>query len=170
MSADIIAPGLIAAKPENHTFSRADRSALGVWWWTTDKVLLGVTFALIGLGVIVLVNAVFAFLDQWTSSRLAQQVIFDVRRAMFAHFQKVSLSFMDKTHVGRIMARLQGDVGALQEFLETTTGALGDMVMLIGIAAVYFALRATARIFRAATLMYGKRPNLPELMRWLRSA
>ncbi len=91
--------------------------------------------ALIGLGVIVVVNAVFAFLDQWTSSRLAQQVIFDVRRAMFAHFQKVSLSFMDKTHVGRIMSRLQGDVGALQEFLESSSGALGDIITLIGITA-----------------------------------
>jgi ATP-binding cassette subfamily B protein len=38
------------------------------------------------------------------------------------------------------MARLQGDVGALQEFLETTTGALGDMVMLIGIAAVLLSM------------------------------
>ena len=57
------------------------------------------------------------------SQRLAQRVIFDIRRAMFAHFQDVSLSFMDKTHVGRIMARLQGDVDALQEFLETTTWA-----------------------------------------------
>jgi ABC-2 type transport system permease protein len=40
----------------------------------------------------------------------------------------------------------------------------------IGIVSVYFALRATARIFRAATLMYGKRPNLPELWRWLKTA
>jgi len=31
------------------------------------------------------------------------------------------------------------------------------------------ALRATARIFRAASLMYGKRPNFPELVRWLRA-
>jgi ATP-binding cassette subfamily B protein len=38
------------------------------------------------------------------------------------------------------MARLQGDVGALQEFLETTTGAVGDMVMLIGIAAVLLSM------------------------------
>ena len=80
------------------------------------------------------------FTEQWLSQRLAQRVIFDIRRAMFAHFQDVSLSFMDKTHVGRIMARLQGDVGALQEFLETTTGALGDMVMLIGIAAVLLSM------------------------------
>ena len=80
--------------------------------------------------------ALFFFLGEWLSSRLAQQVIFDIRRAMFSHFQDVSLSFMDKTHVGRIMARLQGDVNALQEFLDTMNGAVGDAVTLVGITAV----------------------------------
>lgn len=93
---------------------------------------------LVFAGVIVL-NAGAFFLEQWMSARLAQKVIFDVRRAMFGHFQDVSLSFMDKTHVGRIMARLQGDVNALQEFLESTTGALGDLVLLVGIAIVLLA-------------------------------
>ena len=90
--------------------------------------------SLMGFAVAATAFAAFFFLEQWLSSRLAQRVIFDVRRAMFAHFQEISLSFMDKTHVGRIMARLQGDVGALQEFLESTTGAIGDFVMLVGIA------------------------------------
>ncbi|WP_297691699.1 ABC transporter ATP-binding protein [Phenylobacterium sp.] len=74
------------------------------------------------------------FCGEWLSSRLAQRVIFDIRRAMFAHFQDISLSFMDKTHVGRIMARLQGDVNSLQEFLESSTGAVGDFATLIGIS------------------------------------
>lgn len=81
------------------------------------------------------VSVVYAFAfftDQWMSSRLAQKVIFDVRRKMFEHFQGVSLSFMDRTHVGRVMSRLQGDVNALQEFLESSTGALGDFAVLIG--------------------------------------
>ena len=60
------------------------------------------------------------------STRLAQKVIFDLRRAMFEHFQTISLSYMDKTHVGRIMSRLQGDVNALQDFLESTTSSIGD--------------------------------------------
>ena len=76
------------------------------------------------------------FVGEWLSSRLAQRVIFDIRRAMFAHFQDISLSFMDKTHVGRIMARLQGDVNSLQEFLESTTGAVGDFATLVGISIV----------------------------------
>jgi len=80
----------------------------------------------------VVLNAITSFLDQWMSTRLAQRVIFDVRRAMFAHFQAVSLSFLDKTHVGRVMSRLQGDVNALQEFLESSTGTLGDLAVLTG--------------------------------------
>ena len=35
-----------------HTFSRADRSRLGLWWWTVDHWLLGAALALIGLGVL----------------------------------------------------------------------------------------------------------------------
>jgi ATP-binding cassette subfamily B multidrug efflux pump len=91
---------------------------------------------LIAFGLVVLVNAASNFGDQWMTTRLAQRVIFDVRRAMFAHFQDVALTFMDKTHVGRIMARLQGDVNALQEFLESSTGALGDFTTLFGYAVV----------------------------------
>ncbi|HEY5107963.1 MAG TPA: ABC transporter ATP-binding protein [Caulobacteraceae bacterium] len=87
-------------------------------------------------GCLVAVSAVASFCDQWMTSRLAQRVIFDVRRSMFAHFQDVALTFMDKTHVGRIMSRLQGDVNALQEFLESSTGALGDFTTLFGYSAV----------------------------------
>ena len=43
------------------------------------------------------------------------------------------LSFMDKTEVGRLMSRLQGDVSALQEFLETSIFAIGDFVCIAGI-------------------------------------
>ncbi len=35
-----------------HAFPRSDRSSMGVWWWTTDQILLGVTAVLIGLGVL----------------------------------------------------------------------------------------------------------------------
>jgi ATP-binding cassette subfamily B multidrug efflux pump len=96
----------------------------------------GLDRTLIAFGAAAAISAVFFFVGEWLSSRLAQRVIFDVRRAMFAHFQDVSLSFMDKTHVGRIMSRLQGDVNALQEFLENMNGAVGDFVMLIGITVV----------------------------------
>ncbi|HEY1752654.1 MAG TPA: putative lipid II flippase FtsW [Caulobacteraceae bacterium] len=36
----------------NQPFSRADRSPLGLWWWTVDHWLLGATLALMALGVL----------------------------------------------------------------------------------------------------------------------
>jgi ATP-binding cassette subfamily B multidrug efflux pump len=95
---------------------------------------------LIAFAIAAAVFAAMFFLSETLSSRLAQRVIFDIRRGMFAHFQDVSLSFMDKTHVGRIMSRLQGDVNSLQEFLESSTGALGDFVMLVGISVVLLSM------------------------------
>ena len=68
--------------------------------------------------------------------RTAQDLLFSLRRAMYEHLQKVSLSFMDKTEVGRLMSRLQGDVNALQEFLESSIFAVGDIVLLVGIVFV----------------------------------
>ncbi|MDP1873259.1 putative lipid II flippase FtsW [Phenylobacterium sp.] len=35
-----------------HAFARSDRSALGVWWWTIDRWLLGAAAVLIGLGIL----------------------------------------------------------------------------------------------------------------------
>ena len=81
-------------------------------------------------------NAVGGFLQEWLAARLAQQVIFDLRSAMVTHLQSVSLGVLDQTHVGKIMSRLQGDVNALQEFLETSVSAVGDLFLLIGICFV----------------------------------
>ena len=47
---------------------------------------------------------------------------------------------MDKTEVGRLMSRLQGDVYALQEFLESSIFAIGDLVLLVGIIIVLLSL------------------------------
>ena len=94
----------------------------------------------VGLVAAVIVFTVTSLVSQWLSTKLAQKVIFDVRRSMFAHFQDVALSFMDRTHVGRVMSRLQGDVNALQDFLESTTSSLGDFAVLIGTAAFMVAI------------------------------
>jgi len=99
---------------------------------------------------LLLVVAVFAgvisinYGASWLQDRLigltGEHVIFDLRQAMFAHLQHVSLSFMDKTETGRMMSRLTGDVDSLQEFLENSITAFGDLVLLFGIVAIMLTL------------------------------
>jgi ATP-binding cassette, subfamily B, multidrug efflux pump len=100
---------------------------------------------LLTLGVLVFFGIVtFNFLanlvQETLVARIAERLLINLRRAMYLHLQRVSLSFMDKTEVGRLMSRLQGDVHALQEFLETSVFAIGDFVLLVGITIVVLAL------------------------------
>jgi len=78
-------------------------------------------------------NFVANYFQELIVGRVAERILIDMRRAMYEHLQRVSLSFMDKTEIGKLMSRLQGDVAALQEFLQTAVFAIGDIVLLIGI-------------------------------------
>ena len=50
-------------------------------------------------------------------SRVGQNVLYDVRTAMFDHLQKLSLSFYNRYSVGRVITRVINDVGTLREFV-----------------------------------------------------
>lgn len=83
--------------------------------------------------VVIIINFCASYLQENIVGRTAEKVLFDIRESMFSHLQYVSLSFMDKTETGRLMSRLQGDVNAMQEFLETSVISIGDIVLLFGI-------------------------------------
>ena len=96
-----------------------------------DKdVLRNLVFVFLGA---VIFNYISNYFQELIVGRVAERILIDMRRAMFLHLQRVSLSFMDKTEIGRMMSRLQGDVAALQEFLQTAVFAIGDFILLIGI-------------------------------------
>lgn len=97
-------------------------------------LLLPAIVVLFGLTIVVTYMASLA--QEQITAQVAEHVLFDIRRRMFAHLQRVSLSFMDKTEVGRLMSRLQGDVNSMQEFLETSVQSVGDIALLVGIVAV----------------------------------
>ncbi len=112
-----------------------------------DNVILADDGTATGLALVVAVFAAVISINyaaNWLQDRLigvtGEHVIFDLRQAMYAHLQKVSLSFMDKTEVGRMMSRLTGDVNSLQEFLENSVTAFGDLVLLFGIVVIMLSL------------------------------
>ena len=82
---------------------------------------------------VIFVNYLANYYQEVLVGRIAENVIVDLRRSMFSHLQRVALSFMDKTEVGRVMSRLQSDTGTLQEYLESSVFAIGDLILLLGI-------------------------------------
>ena len=89
---------------------------------------------------IIIVNYAANYLQDRLVGLTGERVIFDLRSAMYAHLQNVALTFMDRTEVGRMMSRLQGDVNSLQEFLENSITAFGDLVLLFGIVIIMLTL------------------------------
>jgi ATP-binding cassette subfamily B multidrug efflux pump len=91
---------------------------------------------MIGFFAVVIVNYGASWIQEVVVGKAAENVLFDMRRAMFANLQRVSLGWMDKTEVGRLMSRLMGDVNSMQEFLETSVLSVGDIILLFGIIGV----------------------------------
>ena len=115
-----------------------------------DSSVLAWTVGL--FAAVILINYAANYVQELVIGRVAEHVLFNMRRAMFAHLQKVSLNFMDKTEVGRLMSRLQGDVNSMQEFLETSITSVGDIVLLFGIVVVLCTLDWKLGLLTMATM------------------
>ena len=112
----------------------------------------------------VLLHSASTYLQSIIVGRVAEHILIDLRAAMYRHLQRVSMSFMDRTEVGRMMSRLQGDVAALQEFLETLVISVGDFVLLTGIVVAMLLMDwrlGLLTIGVASTLAIGRAVWLP---------
>ncbi len=97
-----------------------------------------------GLNVVVLV-LVGVMLLMWAGEYMStlflayagQSVLYRMRTQMFDHLHRLSLGFFDHNKVGKLMSRVQNDVGQLQEVI--TNGILNmltSILTLLGIAIV----------------------------------
>ena len=91
----------------------------------------------LGLAAVICISI---FLSDSIIERVGENILLDLRQKMFMHLQDVSISFMDKTDVGKLMSRLQGDVAAMQEALQMSVFAIGDLVLICGIITVLLAM------------------------------
>ena len=113
-----------------------------------DSNLLGI----IAISMVV-VAAVYWFTNYLQSvliTRVALTVLYDIRADMFLQLQRLALSFSDKTPIGALMARMFGDVGALQEMLESSIEIIGDLLTLVGIVVILMLLDFQLALFTLA--------------------
>ena len=87
-----------------------------------------------------LVNWVCNYTQQRSMSKVGEGVLYQLRQRMFGHLQKQSLSFYDRTEVGRLMSRVHGDTNQLQEFASLVVMTLGDLLSLVGIVVALLVL------------------------------
>ena len=97
---------------------------------------------LIAFTVVVYVIGVFAsFGYTQTMVRAAQKVVFDIRRDLFAHIQKLPLSFFDRTRTGDVMSYFTNDVDTVAEALNNSfANVIQAFIQMVGTLIVLFVL------------------------------
>jgi ATP-binding cassette subfamily B multidrug efflux pump len=108
-------------------------------WFIVPRTTSGLTlFALVYVAVWFVVF-IFSYFQAVLLNTVGQRVMYDIRSQLYTKLQHQEVAYYDRNPVGRIMTRLTSDVDALNELL--TSGVielLGDVVMIVAIAAVMF--------------------------------
>ncbi len=102
-----------------------------------DFSTLGALAALV-LGIAV-VNAVAAYFSDFWLIRSGEQIVHDLRTAVYEHLQRLSLMFHANRPTGDLVARVTGDVNAVGDLFAQTLGTLASSsLILVGMFAVTF--------------------------------
>ncbi|HXX45691.1 MAG TPA: ABC transporter ATP-binding protein [Candidatus Acidoferrales bacterium] len=96
-------------------------------------------YGLTAIALIYLGSIVASFGLQYLQMRImqwvGQQTMYDLRREIFAHLQRLPMSFFDRSPVGRLVTRCTTDVDALNDLFATGVAAmLNDFVFIFGLA------------------------------------
>jgi ATP-binding cassette subfamily B multidrug efflux pump len=88
---------------------------------------------------------------QWTG----QKVMFDLRKQIFRHLQRLHVAFYDKNPVGRLVTRVTTDVDALNEmFTSGVVSIFEDVFVLLGILGVMLCMNWKLALITFAVLPF----------------
>ncbi len=114
------------------------------------------------IGVVLIIVNVLMWQAQywqvWTMSWVGQQILYHLSSDMYTHLQRLSLSFYDRTQIGRVMSRLQSEIDVLESMLSSgLLSMLGSLVSLVGIVVAMLAMNVALALlsFTVLPIMIG---------------
>jgi subfamily B ATP-binding cassette protein MsbA len=106
----------------------------------TDKLAI-LNLAVAAVVVFAVVGAVSHYTEKYLTTKVGQEVMCDLRRAVYHHIQRLSLSFYDRSRVGDLISRVTVDIDAIQDFVSSALlGMVVDALKLAGMVALMFYL------------------------------
>jgi ATP-binding cassette, subfamily B, bacterial len=101
-------------------------------------ILIALSALIAGLG---LIDALAAYLQTWSSARIGQGVILDLRSQVFRKVQQQPLAFFTRAQTGSLVSRLNTDVIGAQQAITTLLPQTLSTVLTVGLVmATLFAL------------------------------
>src|ERR1700723_2026089 len=151
--ADVLGPYLTKVAIDRY-LAPTEGSSTGFWSWLSPRAITGIgQIAAIYVGLLVfsfLLEFLQTYFMQWTG----QKGMFDLRRQIFRHLQRLHVAFFDKNPVGRLVTRVTTDVDALNEmFTSGVVSIFEDLFVLFGILGVMLCMN-----WKLALITFGVRP------------
>ncbi|HEV7922239.1 MAG TPA: ABC transporter ATP-binding protein [Thermoanaerobaculia bacterium] len=95
---------------------------------------------------------------------MGQYIMYDLRKQIFGHLQRLDVQFFDRNPVGRLMTRVTTDVDALNEMVTAGfVSIFGDIVVLLGIVIALFWMN-----WRMALVLFSITPGIVLVSIWFR--
>ena len=94
-----------------------------------DTHLLALLVA--GMVAIPIVTQAIGVAQTWQSNLVGQQVMHDLRAAVYRHLQRLSLAFFTRTRTGEVQSRIANDIGGVQTVVTTTATSVVSNVTTV---------------------------------------
>ncbi|MFI1917353.1 ABC transporter ATP-binding protein [Nocardia sp. NPDC020380] len=94
-----------------------------------------------GMIVVAALTAVFSVLQTYISTAVGQEVMHDLRSAVYARLQSMPLSFFTTTRTGEVQSRIANDIGGMQSTVTSTaTSLVSNFTTVVAAVIAMFAL------------------------------
>jgi ATP-binding cassette subfamily B protein len=125
-----------------------------------DKGIIGHDLTLLswlvgGMIALAIVNGVIGVAQTWISNQVGQRVMHDLRAAVFAHLQRMSLAFFTRTRSGEVQARIAYDIGGIDDVVTSTaTSTVSTVATVTATIVAMFALSWQLTVFSLILLPF----------------
>jgi len=116
-----------------------------------------VRVAAIGAVVIAMIGALCSYAQKRGTTTVGQWVMHDLRRTVYAHVQRMSLAFYDRTRTGDLISRVTTDIDTIQSFITSDLlDAVIQSLTLVGMMAwmLYLDWRFTLVSLSVAPILF----------------
>ncbi|MEG2288991.1 MAG: ABC transporter ATP-binding protein [Clostridium sp.] len=112
--------------------------------------LILISFGLIGMNLIGMYASKFS---TYNMNKTTHSILLTIRQELYIHIQKLSFSFFDDRPVGKILARVVGDVNSLSElFNKSVTTLIPQFLTMVSVAVIIFSMNAKLALVSILTL------------------
>ena len=121
-----------------------------------DKLAI-LNFAVAAVAVIAVVGAISSYVEKYMTTSVSQWVAHDLRRTLYNHIQRLSLTEYDETRTGDLISRVTSDIEAIQDFFDSALlGMLVSALTLLGMIGVmlYINVRFTLIALSVAPALF----------------